>query len=485
MVNNPRELHGKRLLGYTLGNMGIIINNMFIGTFLFQYYVYTINLNSVLTSIGISLQMIISAISSIIFGLLADNKKPGKFGKRRPFLLYGLPIWVFSSILIWMPPKCPQNNSLFLPTTLFLWSIFIIRAISGSSILTVHISMLTEQSQTHENREKIAALTTFFQIIASIVALMLPLIVQSILLDPENVKWWESSGKTVLLYIPFIGIGFTLFGLFSVIITFFSIDESFHNKISLEIIQKKVSFRSFIHQMGVPIRDKKYRKYLGLRLFDSISGRILGVIVIPFLTYTLLFTGSKYYIYVAVSFVSKILGFYIWRKLLKRNSILKTYIICLIASIIASLAELLFLIEFLSFEFEVVLFIITMGTILGSMYGFGLFTPPLASILVYEAAEKNKELHFDEAVSNISGAYFGLSEFIISIGMSVASILTGWILIGNNSENPIIITLIISSMGIFYSFSLYFLKQIKIDKKYIEKVVISNELPKKEVIFEE
>ncbi len=485
MVNKPRELHGKRLLGYALGNMGIIINNMFIGTFVFQYYVYTINLDSILTSIGISLQMIISAISSIVFGIVADNKKPGKFGKRRPFLLYGLPIWVFTSIIIWMPPKCPQNNSLFLPTTLFLWSIFIIRAISGSSILTTHISMLTEQSQTHENREKIAAITTFFHIIASVIALMLPLIVQSILHEPENVKWWESSGKILLLYIPIIGIVFSLFGLFSIITTFFSIDESFHNKLSLETKKKKVSFTSFMHQMGVPIRDKKYRNYLGVRFFDSVSGRILGVIVIPFLTYSLMFTGSKYYLYVAVSFVSKILGFYIWRKLLKRNSILKTYITCLIATIIASFAELLFLIEFLSFEIEVVLFIITMGTILGSMYGFGLFNPPLASVLVYEAAEKNKDLKFDEAVSNISGAYFGVSEFIISFGSSFASILTGSILVGSNSENPIIITLIISSMGIFYSFSLYFLKQIKIEKKYIEKVVISNELPKKEVIFEE
>jgi len=40
-------------------------------------------------------------------------------------------------------------------------------------------------------------------------------------------------------------------------------------------------------------------------------------------------------------------------------------------------------------------------------------------------------------------------------------------------------------MGIFYSFSLYFLKKIKIEKKFIKKVVISDELPKKEVLLEE
>ncbi|MFX1554324.1 MAG: MFS transporter, partial [Promethearchaeota archaeon] len=162
MVGAPRELHGKRLIGYALGNFGMIMTNMFIGVFIFQYYVYTINLDSVLTSVGISLQLIIFAIFSIVFGILADNKKPGKFGKRRPFLFYGLPIWILTSIIIWLPPKCPQDNSLYLPTAVFLWSILIIKSIAGSSIITVHLSMLTEQSQTHENREKIAAVTTFF-----------------------------------------------------------------------------------------------------------------------------------------------------------------------------------------------------------------------------------------------------------------------------------------------------------------------------------
>ena len=90
MVEMPRELHGKRLIGYIFGHFGILMANMLAGTFIFQFYVYTINLDSFLTSVGVSLQLIINAIFSIIVGILADNKKPGKFGKRRPFLIYGI-----------------------------------------------------------------------------------------------------------------------------------------------------------------------------------------------------------------------------------------------------------------------------------------------------------------------------------------------------------------------------------------------------------
>jgi Na+/melibiose symporter-like transporter len=485
MVEVPRELHGKRLIGYALGNFGMIMTNMFVGVFIFQYYVYTINLDSILTSVGISLQLIISAISSIIFGILADNKKPGKFGKRRPFLLYGLPIWVFTSIFVWLPPKCPQNNSLFIPTAVFLWCMLIIKSISGSSIMTVHLSMLTEQSQTHQNREKIAAATTFLHIIASVLAMMLPLIVESILPNPENVRWWEPSGQVVLSYIPWIGTAFALFGTFTILITFFSVDESFHKTSTFKNNLEKVSIKSFFHQMKTPLWDKKYRKYLSVRFFSSISGKILGAIVIPFLTFTLMFTGSKYYIYVVVSLTSKMIGFYIWRKLLKKNSILKTYKVCILSAIIACFLELLFLITVLSAEFEIILFITTMGTILGSMYGLGLFNPPLASVIVYEAADKAEEPDFDEAVSNISGAYFGLSSFIMATGQSVASFMIGLILTGQNAENSTIITLILASMGVFYLISLFFLKQIKLEKKFIKKEIISPEISEEDLFLEE
>ena len=484
-IPNPRELHGKRLIGYALGNFGPIMTNMLIGVFIFQYYVYTINLDSILTSIGTALQLIISAIFSIIFGILADNKKPGKFGKRRLFLFYGLPIWVFTSIIVWLPPKCPQNNSLYLPTALFLWITLITKSIAGSSIMTVHLSMLTEQSQTHENREKIAAVTTFFHIIASVLALLLPLMVESLLPEPENVKWWEHSGEIISTYMPWIGTGFTLFALFTIIVTFFSVDESFHKFSSLETVQRKASFRTFIHQMRAPLLDSKYRKYIAVRFFNSISGKILGIMVIPFLTYTLMFTGSKFYIYIIISFTSKMIGFYIWRRLLKKNAVLKTYMICIIVSIIASSLELIFLIETRSFLFDVYVFIWGIGMTLGAMYGLGLFNPPLASALVYEAAEKAKKVNFDEAVSNISGAYFGLSSFIMAIGQSLASFMVGLILTGQNAENSTIITLTLSSMGIFYLFSLFFLKQIKVKKKFISKTIISPEISEEDIFLEE
>ncbi len=469
----PRELHGFRLFGYSIGQFGYFLTRLLISVFAFQYYVYTVNLDAILASIGISINLILNAIALIVFGVIADNKKPGRFGKRRPFMLYGLPIWVISAILIWIPPwYCPKNNSFYWPTALYFWIMLSLNVISGSSIISAHISMMPEQSQTYKNREKIAAWRAIFMITASILALLLPLMIQSILEDPENVKWWEPSGKIILFYMPIIGVGFASFGLISLILTFFSVDESFHKTSTKENFKKLTLLETF-RQMAVPTKDKKYRKFMGVSFFNAMASRILGLLVIPFLAFVLRFKGPEFFIYIVVSISSKYAHFFLWKKILKKHGILKTYAMCLISAAAVSFLELFFLVEVLSFEIEIVLFIITIGTVLGTMYAVNLFTTPLASALIYEAAENRSEDTIDKEVSNISGSYFGLQSFILALGQSCTTIMIGFILSGPNEQNPIIITITLASMGIFYSISLLFLRQIKL-KEVPQKILKSD-----------
>ncbi len=468
LSRTPRELHRGRLVGYCIGYFGFILTDVFRGVFLFQYYVYTINLSSILVSVGIAIRLFIAAISSILFGVLADNKKPGKLGKRRPFLFYGLPVWVLTCILIWLPPwYCPETNSLYWPTALWLWINLILNAFSGMCILSVYSSMLPEQSQTHINRKKVASMTAFLSIIASGLSILLPLAVQSVLKDPENVKWWEPSGKVILFYIPLVGGTLAMFGLISIIITFFSVDESFHDKIKDLETKKKSVFETF-RQMTVPAQDKKFRKFLLVGFFMSMSGTFLGILIFPFLTYTLKFRGNAYFIYIIVSFTCKFGWYYIWKKVLKKHALVKTYTLCVVASIIASFLDLVFLYPFLPFEVKVVLFVITMGTVLGSLYAFNLFSGPLASAIVYESAKKNGDPDLDKGVTEISGAYFGLSAFVISIAGGIASIMIGFILSGPNQANSIVITLSLTAMGIFYLISLIILRKIEINEEILD-----------------
>jgi len=458
----PRELTGKRLFGYSMGDLGMSLVNMFTGVYIFQYYVYTINLNSILVSIGVTTQLVVAAFFGIIFGVIIDNKKPGKLGKRRPFLLIGLPIWFATTILIWLPPwKCPEGNQLFLPTAIYFWVIILVRSISRSLLFNVYISMLPEQSQTLKNRESVASVRSAFSIIASIIALMMTLIVTSLLVKPQEAKWWTSDGKIVLFAIPIIGTCFAIFGLISVLSIYFSVDESFHNK-NVDHQREKVSIIGRFHQMAIPARDSNFRFIVIAGFFGGIAGKTLGLLVIPFQIFVLEFTSYTLFIYVLISLCGKFAWYFFWIKMRKKNHILKSYSTAMILSIIASFMGSFFLMRFLPFGIQLTLYIITWSTVLGSMYSFPLFSIPLTAAMVHEAAENSTEPDFDVAMSKISGSYYGLASFVRSMGPAAASLFVGFILSGPNETNPIILILIWVSMGFFYLMSLMVIKKIKV-----------------------
>ena len=462
--NLPRELHGSKKFRYNLGYFGLYLAILLESVFAFQFYVYTVNLDAFFVTLGFTIQMFISALAGIIFGVIIDNKRPNKFGKRRLFLLYGLPIWFLTCILLWTPPTfCPEGSSMHLPTASYLWIVLIIKGVSGTSILVAHGSMLPEQSQTHENRKKVASQGTILTIFASILAMLLPLMVQSILEDPENVKWWDPSGQVILFYIPIIGISIAVFAAISLILTFYSVDEGFHTNAKNSEF-KKSSIKAAFQQMKIPLSDINNRKYLFAVFFINVANKIVGLVLFPFLIYVLLFIGPLYYIYIIVSICTKIAWYQILKYFLKKYDVIKSFKFTILLTVIASAFELLFLITTLSFEFKVFLFVLTFGTILGGIYGFGLFYGPLISNLINEAAEKVESRDKDKFISDISGSYFGLSTFMASIGPAIGSILVGVILTGANKSNSTIITITLASAGIFFLVSFIYIGLIKLKR---------------------
>jgi len=463
----PRELHGIKLFGYSIGFFGVMLSNMLGGVFVLQFYAYTINLNSFWVSIAQFIQLFISAFASIIFGVIIDNKRPIKIGKRRPFLLYGLPIWIISCILIWYPPffigQTDKSNEFLL--TLYLTTFLVLKAVSGTSMLVAHASMFPEQTQTLKNRSKVATINSILIIVASIVGLLMPLIVQSMVDNPLEVAWWQPSSAPILTFIPLIGIAFAIAGAITVLITFFAIDESFHSDSRNKEFVKKSIKETFSH-MQDPIKDKKYRKFMFTGFFNQFSGKIIGIAVFPFITYVLLFTDAQFFIYIIISITCKFGWFAVWKLIgSKFHNYVRIYSWTLIIAIIASFLELLFLFQIPNFSVKVALFAVSYGTILGSMYVFNLFGPPISAALVDEAANNRGNPDRLQVLAEISGSYSGALSFTTTIGAAFASIFVGVFLFGNNKTNPTILTICFATTGIFYLLALLSMRRIKLIKQ--------------------
>ncbi len=473
-----RELHGTRLAGYSMGFFAIMLLLMLTESYSYNYYVYTIRLDSLLVSIGSTINMLSTGLSSIIFGVILDNTKPKKIGKRRPYILIGLPIWLVSAILVYFPPWLPPGAELIFPSTviywptaIWYWGLNFLKAVFGSLLMITFSSILPEISQTLQNRKKTAMVATNLRIVSSIIGVSFPNIIQSLLEDTTNKGYWTPSGKFIMKIMPSVSIFFGIIAAILILIAFFSIDESFHlteNKF------EKRTLRATFKNIFKPTKDKEYMKFMTAGVCAQASQYVLVFTIIPFIAYVLGRNLPKgeisflYILYIVISISLKFVWLFIWRFILKRKgNLLKTYKLNVIVIAIAAFLELFFFFEMHIF-LRIILFILSFGTVLGSMYSTNLFNSPLMNEMIDRAAEnhlinnENKSEDKNQVVTQISGSYYGLFSMSFSILAAISSTIFGFIFQGGNSENPIILTLGLMSMGIFHVVALVSLKRLKV-----------------------
>ncbi len=479
--NSLRELHGARLFGFSMGNFGVMLMLMLTGSFSYNFYVYTIRVDSILVSIGSTLSMLTMAFMSIIFGVLLDNTKPKKLGKRRPYILIGLPIWLISTVLVYLPPWIPPeslailNTVLYWPTAIWYWSLSVIRSIFGALLIIVFRSIVPEISQTLKNRKTIATVSTNLLILSSIISTAFPNIIMSLVDDSTSIGFWTTSGKFIMNIMPTISIIFSIPAAICILISFFSIDESFHLTDS-DFEKKKI--KEAFKNLFIPIKDKEYIKFMAAGVSTQTSQYVISFTIIPFIAFVLGRNLPKsqisgfYILYIIIKIVVNFSWLFIWKMTMRRQKdILKTFKWNMIVMVVGAILETIFFIE-LSVPLRLILFIISFGTVLGSSYSITLFSSPILNEMVDRAAEMNlientqgSLMNKDEAVTRLSGAYNGLMMFAASMVGAISSIIFGIVFQGENSQNPVILTLGLMSMGLFQIVALVFLQSFKVKFK--------------------
>jgi Na+/melibiose symporter-like transporter len=194
----------------------------------------------------------------------------------------------------------------------------------------------------------------------------------------------------------------------------------------------------------------------------NISGSIFGFLLFPFQNFLLEFQQAEFLIYVIISLTGKLSWYVVWRFVIKRRSLVKSYSWALAFSAIVSFTDFLFLISNLPYPIKILLYVVSFGTILGTSYSTPLFGIPLGASLIHEAAVKKNTSDVDETITTISGSYYGFSMFVSSLGAAFFQIVIGLILTGANRGNPIIITILFGSQGFFYIIAISFLRRIKL-----------------------
>jgi Na+/melibiose symporter-like transporter len=320
-----------------------------------------------------------------------------------------------------------------------------------------YMAMIPEQCQTEKNRVLVASLQGLFSIFGSVIGILLPMILQSMLEDPTKTKWWQPSGAFLIGRIPFIGGLFAFIGAAFLLLTFFTTDESFQ-KTNLAQNQKKTIKETF-QQVFQPIQDPKYKPFLVQTVFWNMGMRILMVVILPLLTFVLLLQGVEFIIFVLIIIPFAFGGFLFWNLKIPKYGLLSGYRYSILISIIMLFLTPIFLLEF-SPSLKLVLAVLIMGLALACLVAGFLFPTPIVSALIDEAAlsfaqtrdltDISLEDRKNDLVSQLSGGYYGLFSFTINFSSGLANLILGGIFTGSNADNPFYIVLSLPVAAILF-----------------------------------
>ena len=465
-----RILSGKRLIGYAIGTIGQMAPIGIFNTFATNYYNYTVGLDPLYTFLGMFFGLTTFAISSPIFGTLIDNKNPGKLGKRRPFLLLGIPLIVLLMILAWTPPLCPTDgnvitNPQYLPTAIYFWIVAIALYLNQGLLVSTYLSMLAEQTTDEENRVKVATLQGIFSIIGTVISILLPIILQSQLADPNDplsLYHFNDDGSYLVNTLPYIGIIFGLLGAISFIAVFASTDESFHKK-KEKSMQNKVSLGETFKRIMVPLKDKNYRYWMGNAFFFNMAIRVLIVILIPVLNFVLLLESNQFLLFFIALLPFALGGYALWTRKIKSSGLKASYGLSLQVNFVMSMVIFIFLVP-MDFLLRFFLGAAVMGMLISSLVGGYLFPNPIVSLLVDRAPNFIKE-EAKKQNTALSGSYFGLYIFSYNISQAIANVMLAFIITEQTKDDPITIILTIPIAGVLVLISYLFLRKLKLPHK--------------------
>jgi Na+/melibiose symporter-like transporter len=439
----PREIKGRRLLKFCLLPMGNNFINAFLLSYVYFYYVYVVGLDSLLTSAGILIATIVSAIACVVFGVVSDNQPLGRHGKRKPLLLYGLPIFVATGILIWTPPvMCQPGGAMNWSTAIYLWVIMSVYMVGLNVNWASYNAMVPEQLETEQNRQEASKLQGLLNLIAITFGVATPIILQSVLANPEQTLWIYPSGQFLVMVTPTIAGVLTVIAVAMTLVTYRSVDETFLDK-----NVKKKSIGAMFKDMQYPLRDKNARSYFGIMIAVNMGGKIFTTIPIPFLTYVLLVQGFMFTAYMLLAMVVNFSCIFVWAIIVKRRGTIKANNLGFLVMIASLLALTVLFIDMPNVAKIIVTMVLFATALLGAV-AFYVTPLPIISAIIDEAPGKFPGKEFKK--ETLSGLYTGMSSLFVNVAGALGTLFMGFYFSGGNEANPFLLTLIMPITAVVY-----------------------------------
>ena len=355
-------------------------------------------------------------------GKITDGKQPGKYGKRRYFMLICAPLVLVGLVLLFFPWNLITTSVAL--KCVFVIIVYMLYATAQSFVLIPYYSHASEMTDDFNERNNVNAVRIAFSIVSSIICVAVPGMIAS----PTK----QDSGVCYIVMASIFGVIFMI----SILITALFSKE----KIVTPAVKTKISLKEFVR----PLKVKTYRQYLGMQMCTSMAMAVMSSFFYTFCDFYLrrmsysqitIFGGSRFPIATvaaAMMFVAQIFALPFYLKLIKVKSKRFSYItgaliwIGIVACMLALPAETRINVNgessIATAEGTPNWIIIAMSLVTGFGIGGTVFVPHSSFGDVCDVGE----LYFGERTE---GAFSGLTNFLNTtaqaIGLSIPPLVIG------------------------------------------------------------
>ncbi len=194
---------------YGTGDFGYSMNNSIIAALFPIFMMDVVGVTPALAAAALFIGRSWDYINDPLVGYLSDRTRT-RWGRRRPWLLFGVIPFALTFILLWIKPGFITTQTGFL---IFFAAVYIIYEASATTVYMPYFALTPELTQDYDERTQLTSFRMLFNIIGGLTAYTLPMLVIGSMV-PEN------ANRVVLMA--------AIFGLLAAapfLIVFFSVRE--------------------------------------------------------------------------------------------------------------------------------------------------------------------------------------------------------------------------------------------------------------------